>query len=544
MSNFGRFGIILCLLFATQLWASIGKVSLLKGEASATRDHQMIALATGALLEENDLIKTGENSQIQLVFDDKTVITLGSKSDLDIKEYINDAQNPRAKFKFTQGTFKSITGKIGKTAPENFKIETKTATIGIRGTTLAGQMGDQPGTPSLFACLSGAIDVTTQGGSVLVNAGFATTILSASQPPSPPVHVTPSFIQQLAGGGTSPQPQSPTPASPPQPLNAPSLATQAVQTSQQSTTYTNVIGQVTHYSDDFYPIFNPPLLSSSTHSGTISLSGLSTSRYVMDETEILSTIDTFNLTINSTNDSLRNNGETTFSSIVLDRDTDAITSLDLKKSSSSLTMTYNDLNSFSIKDFDNYKGWIQTENSYPNDYVSWGYWAVKAHDDSMLLPTTNYWVAGVDTDAAAATIASLIAGEAVTSYTYNGHVLGSVSDGSHTYAIDATNNNEVVFNFDFGGGAGSLRDSSYIKFQTEQTTPQSWNIGVSATIPSDGTTFSATNSDTVKINNALQAGSSSTVTGQFYGTSAEAVGGTFKATAGTSTASGVFKAVK
>jgi len=162
----------------------------------------------------------------------------------------------------------------------------------------------------------------------------------------------------------------------------------------------------------------------------------------------------------------------------------------------------------------------------------------------MLLPTTNYWVAGVDTDAAAATIASLIAGEAVTSYTYNGHVLGSVSDGSHTYAIDATNNNEVVFNFDFGGGAGSLRDSSYIKFQTEQTTPQSWNIGVSATIPSDGTTFSATNSDTVKINNALQAGSSSTVTGQFYGTSAEAVGGTFKATAGTSTASGVFKAVK
>ena len=73
--------------------------------------------------------------------EDKTVITLGSSSVLDIQEYLNDAQQPKAKFKFNQGTFKSITGEIGKKAPENFNLETKTATIGIRGTIISGQVG-------------------------------------------------------------------------------------------------------------------------------------------------------------------------------------------------------------------------------------------------------------------------------------------------------------------------------------------------------------------------------------------------------------------
>ncbi|MBV5330902.1 FecR domain-containing protein, partial [bacterium] len=100
-----------------------------------------ITLANGTALEQHDVITTKTNSQVQLTFEDKTIITLGSESILDIKEYLNDAQDPKAKFKFNQGTFKSITGQIGKKAPENFNLETKTATIGIRGTTVAGQLG-------------------------------------------------------------------------------------------------------------------------------------------------------------------------------------------------------------------------------------------------------------------------------------------------------------------------------------------------------------------------------------------------------------------
>lgn len=190
MSKWGRLGILMCLILSTQLWASIGKVSLLKGEASASRNNQTITLANGAALEEHDLISTRANSQIQLTFEDKTVITLGSESILDINQYLNDAQAPKAKFKFNQGTFKSITGNIGKQAPENFNLETKTATIGIRGTTVIGQtsMPQQNGReqPDIIGCSSGKIIVVTPMGSVEIGAGFATTV-TPNQAPTPPV---------------------------------------------------------------------------------------------------------------------------------------------------------------------------------------------------------------------------------------------------------------------------------------------------------------------------------------------------------------------
>jgi len=184
MSKWGRLGILMCLIISTQVWASIGKVSLLKGEATANRDNQTIVLANGATLEEHDLISTRANSQIQLTFEDKTVITLGSESILDINQYLNDAQEPKAKFKFNQGSFKTITGKIGKTAPESFTIETKTATIGIRGTWIKGKIEPDGDT---IGCLRGTIFVRSlRGGRIVdVTEGFKTFVGIDKDPTDP-----------------------------------------------------------------------------------------------------------------------------------------------------------------------------------------------------------------------------------------------------------------------------------------------------------------------------------------------------------------------
>lgn len=138
-----RFALLSVIFLSSTLWASVGKVALLKGEAVAERNAQTITLQNGSLVEDKDAIKTGKDAQVQLLFEDKTVITLGSESEFKIEEYLNDATNPKAKFKFNQGTFKTITGQIGKTAPDNFKLETKTATIGIRGTIVKGSTGDK-----------------------------------------------------------------------------------------------------------------------------------------------------------------------------------------------------------------------------------------------------------------------------------------------------------------------------------------------------------------------------------------------------------------
>lgn len=204
MSKWGRLGILICLLFTTQVWASIGKVSLLKGEATANRDNQTITLANGTTLEEHDIITTRANSQIQLIFEDKTVITLGSESVLDIKEYLNDAQEPKAKFKFSQGTFKSITGQIGKKAPENFNLQTKTATIGIRGTTVVGQIG-QGEAPDIIGCSVGQIVVNNPSGVVTLSAGFAT-MVAPGQPPTPPMPLSATQLGTIVNNQTPPPP--------------------------------------------------------------------------------------------------------------------------------------------------------------------------------------------------------------------------------------------------------------------------------------------------------------------------------------------------
>ena len=165
MSLFIRSCILFLFLLHSALFASVGKVSLLKGDAFVQRDVVKSALKNDAILEEKDIITTDKDAQIQLIFEDKTVVTLGSESELKIEEYLNDAQQSKVKFKFNQGTFKTITGQIGKVAPDSFKLETKTAAIGIRGTWIKGKIEPDGDT---IGCLRGSIFVRSLKGGRLV----------------------------------------------------------------------------------------------------------------------------------------------------------------------------------------------------------------------------------------------------------------------------------------------------------------------------------------------------------------------------------------
>jgi len=531
MSKWGHLEIVMCLILSTQAWASIGKVSLLKGEASAARDQETIALFNGAPLEQYDVISTRANSQIQLTFEDKTVITLGSESILDIKEYVNDAQNSKAKFKFNQGTFKSITGEIGKKAPENVNLETRTATIGIRGTTILGHIGSdgENGTalsPDIIGCSSGQIVVSAGGTSIVVKQGSQTSV-AAGQAPTPPVPLSMTLSQPAPSNAPLSNPKTPV------------TADQASQTNEQTNAYAGLVSHIDTYHSGFYPLFNPTLQASSVNDGTLYLSGYATSQYIENGVTKSNVTKDFSLVLDSLNDSLLESLNYTYSKMILYHA--STLTFDLTKESDASTMTYQNINEFSIKNFDHYKGWIQTENTYPNDYVSWGYWAIKLNDDSKLLITKNYWVAGKDEAAANTQIASFISGSAQ-SYTYSGHVIGSVNDGANTYAIDPTTNNAVTLNFNFGAGSGSLNNSSSIQFQTTQATPQVWQITPSGTV--GGGSFTVQNGNNVAIDGTTLSSSASTIKGTFYGSGAQAIGGTFSAVSGTNTALGVFKAVK
>jgi hypothetical protein len=182
--HFLRLLLLLTFFLSSTLWANVAKVSLLKGEAFVQRDTQKIALNNGNTLNEKDIVSTAKEAQIQLIFQDKTVVTLGSESEFKIEEYLSDTANPKAKFKFNQGSFKTITGHIGKAAPESFTIETKTATIGIRGTWIKGKIEPDGDT---IGCLRGTIFVRSlRGGRIVdVGEGFKTFVGIDKDPTDP-----------------------------------------------------------------------------------------------------------------------------------------------------------------------------------------------------------------------------------------------------------------------------------------------------------------------------------------------------------------------
>ena len=85
----------------------------------------------------NETLKTGSDSQAQLRFKDRALMTLKPNSELNIGQYhfggVEDPSNT-AVMKLVAGGFRTISGSIGKSNKSAYRIETPAASIGIRGT--------------------------------------------------------------------------------------------------------------------------------------------------------------------------------------------------------------------------------------------------------------------------------------------------------------------------------------------------------------------------------------------------------------------------
>ena len=95
------------------------------------------ALAVGQRIESGATVKTGDRSSTVLRFDDGQSISLAGNTTFVITEYSFNAHKPsEGGFVATllRGAMRAVTGVIGETARQNVRINTATATIGIRGT--------------------------------------------------------------------------------------------------------------------------------------------------------------------------------------------------------------------------------------------------------------------------------------------------------------------------------------------------------------------------------------------------------------------------
>lgn len=136
MTFFCKKILLITLLLSSSLFANIAKVVALKGEASIIREGKILPLTTSSKIYKHDEINTNNNTKVQLLFVDNTIISIGKNSSFQVFNYVYDEKNKKyeASFSMAKGTFRTITGNIGKIAPKKFNLKTKAASIGIRGT--------------------------------------------------------------------------------------------------------------------------------------------------------------------------------------------------------------------------------------------------------------------------------------------------------------------------------------------------------------------------------------------------------------------------
>lgn len=122
---------------AVPSWADeVAIIKKVKGDVKIKRSNEFIEARASDNLEPGDILITGKDSLIGVIFHDGSVLSLKENSFLRISEFefkpIEDKFKFRLKLKKGAALFES--GKIGTLSPEDFSFEVPEGTIGIRGT--------------------------------------------------------------------------------------------------------------------------------------------------------------------------------------------------------------------------------------------------------------------------------------------------------------------------------------------------------------------------------------------------------------------------
>ena len=207
---------------------SIGEVSSLSGTAKATRlDGNEFVLSNGDPVFQGDTIEVSGSGAVGLTFLDKTTLSLSEGGKMVLDELVYDPATGTGSMgiDMVEGAFSFISGEIAETGPDAMTIKTPVATVGIRGTTVAGKAAVE-GNENSFTLLQdadggvGQISVSNAGGTqVLGQVGATTSIASFNAPPPPPIILSAAQIQ--ANYGTALNVLPPTPAVAPTPQTPP-----------------------------------------------------------------------------------------------------------------------------------------------------------------------------------------------------------------------------------------------------------------------------------------------------------------------------------
>ena len=140
---------------------AVGQVSRVPAGQSASK---AMPLQKDQTLAVGDRLVTGPSSHVHVRFIDGALVSVRDSSELVITQYSFDPENPAAskvRFDLQGGVARSITGKAGQAAKDQFRLNTPVAALGVRGTDFAAFASREE---SLFTVNSGVVVVAALTG--------------------------------------------------------------------------------------------------------------------------------------------------------------------------------------------------------------------------------------------------------------------------------------------------------------------------------------------------------------------------------------------
>ncbi len=168
--------LLACLLFIPINAAAaeqVGRVLVATGSVTAEqKDASTRALGRRDPIYAGDRIRTAARGRVQIRFEDGAMVDLDPSSTFEVEEYATEDEEGggSAVMSFLKGAMRTITGAIGSSRGDEYRMNTTVATIGVRGTAYAleycdAECAEDGGSEGLYGRVDeGEVEVDGPGG--------------------------------------------------------------------------------------------------------------------------------------------------------------------------------------------------------------------------------------------------------------------------------------------------------------------------------------------------------------------------------------------
>jgi hypothetical protein len=118
--------------------AAAGRVKNVSGSAFIVRGDAVIPAQPGQVVFQADALRTGADGTIGVTLKDDTRLALGPASEVRLERfaYAPGTAGMGMVLKFVRGVTAYVSGRLAKLAPDSIRLETPSAIVGVRGTSL------------------------------------------------------------------------------------------------------------------------------------------------------------------------------------------------------------------------------------------------------------------------------------------------------------------------------------------------------------------------------------------------------------------------